>query len=1005
MAYLEKQIFLVVNDGQGGKSWEQLDDNDTLLNGISFDLTPYVINIGSVQWEADKELTKISPGSLSVRIADHDEKLWKWLEKQVLSVNGALPPFIYYDVGSTRHFLGIVPLNQCERIRAQREVTIEAQDWSIMLSNIVLQGPDWERPWPKATTPIRPAETKICRINPDRTSKKVFGVTVSTEYDMSHGFFMDTKATDMANAPSLNNMNKSSMHFDEYPIGGWLVEGDVVRTQVMLNSKCILDKMYKISEIDHIRSALKITRRFSFAKNKEFRDDIGGAYDRHAPHPRYVYVTRDGSNYAGMRGYKIVKPAAKAAEEGKPKNYNLYLNTVDGLVMGDVLELASTDKKTFTVMQIDVIKNLIVCKEEVADLFIDSMVYLDEASRSQLVFMDARTLVYKAVEPFSANIKRWSPAILPSPAFCWLPLRPFEGADLMPVSDLEASTKELKVFSGPDRVWYGNPQDGWRFNLPNNDGSLITKYGPWTNQLAHSPKHLLPMKGLTANNLSLPELEEWIPGPDGEYIPVKTSSGNIVNVARDNCLYDYIAMRRIYFNSTTLRWQNYVEQDSGLWGYTEELSQQWPGPQVMWAGASEAVIVGPSTLCVLPGAPGFLVGCYKGLNFITIAQIPGTIYDTVLLPGNIRNAKDYHLQTTPWGVYLVTENSYSRVIVHWNNVVSVRNIITGEIVNSPKTIKGIEFVTAVLTDGKNGVLYPNTFVGVNENTVAVFGRFTEYTAIAIDELKTETHLLLLKAFPVPAIVPDNPNESVEVTEHPSVISNDKIIDGEAITLGCLRDPSPNALNRVVGHCGGQLFQIACELPWTIERFEPGEMSAMELIEHICQIQLAFAYPDTEGTIQIVSRHAYEPATLLNIADISVSTSETLVWEEHASYVIVSGANDDACGDADGIPGGTTMEISGHPMIHSATMAKAVAQAYVQVFGSPRRKRTQDFFWSDTSSAAPWLLLNPLPTIAIGGANGIEKKAWLITGIDHDEHTGQATLTMVESLEPLYGQSL
>ena len=115
--------------------------------------------------------------------------------------------------------------------------------------------------------------------------------------------------------------------------------------------------------------------------------------------------------------------------------------------------------------------------------------------------------------------------------------------------------------------------------------------------------------------------------------------------------------------------------------------------------------------------------------------------------------------------------------------------------------------------------------------------------------------------------------------------------------------------------------------------------------------------------------------------------------------MVSGSNDDAAGDAKGVQGGTTMEVSGHPMIYSATMAQAVAEAYIQVFGAPRKKKVQEMAWLDAGSIAPWLLLNPLPTVVINN----EKTAWLVTGIDHNEHTGKAELTMVEILEPLYGQ--
>ena len=79
---LIRGIGLMSNDGKGGE-------------GDMYELTPHLTEIGSIQWEVDKQLTRMSPGTMTLSIADPQELLWKWLERQVFAKDGALPPWLF----------------------------------------------------------------------------------------------------------------------------------------------------------------------------------------------------------------------------------------------------------------------------------------------------------------------------------------------------------------------------------------------------------------------------------------------------------------------------------------------------------------------------------------------------------------------------------------------------------------------------------------------------------------------------------------------------------------------------------------------------------------------------------------------------------------------------------------------------------------------------------------------------------------------------------------------
>jgi hypothetical protein len=463
-------------------------------------------------------------------------------------------------------------------------------------------------------------------------------------------------------------------------------------------------------------------------------------------------------------------------------------------------------------------------------------------------------------------------------------------------------------------------------------------------------------------------------GPPPQPDPPPGSGGPEPTYYKGHIVYDYSVFRRLTFYqvSTDGSKDKTVVQIEGFDGrdYTSPTEAQW----------TEAY---PSDVCPCIGSPGHYVAVTS--KSITIAAVPGTDCKTVAMPDELKNSGRLRLITTPWAIYLVTETSYTRITP----------VFTAY--NSTKRIAGIQLITSIVTNIQDAKLYPATFCGVDENTVVVFGRFTHYDYFNAEEV-VETHMLFLEAYPKPGTPGNGIPES-----HPTVLATEKILDGEPVSMGAVRDPS--VANRVVGHCGGQMFQVSDKMPWTVERLTPGDMSAAELIEHVCQLHHAIAVPSPDGVLHIVSRNLAEPVQRMELPRSIISVDECHTWEDHASYIVVSGESDEHAGCyPDGrkdrtIPGGNTLEITGHPMVFSATAAKAMAAAYGQYFGVPRRTRKMQLAWLDTDALPPWMKMGPLPTVSFNN----EDTTWAVMACEHREKSGEATLTLVQSLGASWGQ--
>jgi len=316
------------------------------------------------------------------------------------------------------------------------------------------------------------------------------------------------------------------------------------------------------------------------------------------------------------------------------------------------------------------------------------------------------------------------------------------------------------------------------------------------------------------------------------------------------------------------------------------------------------------------------------------------------------------LRTTPWGTYLVGKQGYGKIT--W---VAGEGRIT------------LDWVTLLAADG--GEIYPATFAALDSTQIAVLVR---RESLDYQGKKTiQTHAMLLATVPVVA------------NAGSSILWDEKILEGAPSTYGAMRDPSRDG--RVVGHCGGRIFQISKRLPlcYALERFTPSSMRSAELIEHICQILQAVAVPDSFGMLHVISRSSTE--SVIDLAVDQVTVQETRAWENFFSRVHVSGEGGVFADAVGPVTGGQDLNLENHPLLWTSSGCMATASGMASWFGNPRRMQKQTWFWSDPDIPAPWESLPPLARVRINGGATV----WLVIGTDDLAHTreGIVKATLVE----------
>jgi hypothetical protein len=859
--------------------------------GSSFSLAGRTIGVGKLSRSADEQLTKVTPADLTLKVEDNDGGLWTFLKDQISIAGGLLPPYLLVDVDGTRRFLGVVNPKGLQIETKSREVQIVAQDWSIQLSAITLgivadgsTDPEWQRPGPKAASNRTTDQTKNC----------------SVEYGWQAGL--------------VGWLDKLSWAGPN----DWLQSGDKVTTSILPG------KTYRVSTVAD-----------SYAYLPGLGADIGASPSAIAAvmamNPNIPF-TRHGS-VSGNTSTTYYSVASDVAYDSNTPTYILPLDTTDGIAAGDKIGLIlGTSSATWTVLNVDAELNQVITREPIGRaLTAGNHIYFTPETQAELVFEDARTILYRAVMPYRLDISRLIAPVLPDPVLAFLPLRPAVGEDLRGVADVEPGLTDLRVIAGDGQTWDGTPAIGWTA-VP----GTPAKRAIWTDQLTTAPATLMPDETAALNVLArrrnrgyadfkLQQVDNGFRG-SGQWTPALGAAVGLIVV------HDYPQMRRLKCTGSTVV--------SNAWSGTAwgaDMVQSWSGGAILSA-------------CIVPGLPGALLartdaGLVLGLGASGTCAIPAEAAGGILT-------------TTPWGAYLVSAQGYGRV-------------------DCTATSVTLHWVT--LTDAVTG-FYPSTLAGITPDELVMLGRFD--TSDAQGNALTETHFFRLTALPVTG------------DARASVVFSEKVTDGAPSLIGCFRDPTK--MGRVIGQIGGRLFQVDRELPFTLERFKPSGMAALQLVEHICQLMNAVAVPDPTGTLQVVSRTFLDQVYDLTISRVTRKVTRT--WEHFYTLIRVSTSDDSQYADARGQEGGKLLEITSHPLVWTTSGCSAMAKSLAIWFGKPRQASVETWLAPDTSVVPPWEALPPIARVRVNNAATTQ----LVMALDENLKTREATATLVDVGETGYG---
>ena len=637
--------------------------------------------------------------------------------------------------------------------------------------------------------------------------------------------------------------------------------------------------------------------------------------------------------------------------------YTLNLNSINGIRPGDKLNIMDSVKSgSWTVASIDPTVFQVNTLETVSDVPIGSHIYFDSSSQEEMVLQDPKQIMTQLVYPFGIDLSKFEAPETQDPVFGYLPA----SVDAIDVADLEPTLTNLRTSQG---AWWINPNSSpaqympcWSWN-GNPEGWLSTGEAPyaphadWTSQLQTAPASLMPYEAHTFNPYQklrnrvyndpnyvqksngiiivngLPINAAFVQTlASGQYqyiqdgVTHSTSSGDnftpwnpswAVN-AGELTVYDYQVLKRYNFLGAALT----VTPWSGSWGADTHLT--WPSGHYVQSALPMIGKAGSILAYATDGAGNpFLEiwGLSGGLSNTTPCPVPATLVHGTLA-------------TTPWGTYLVGPTSIGQVTFA-AGVISIQ----------------IQYLVDSVT-----YLYANTLCARTKDDFVIFGRYDQTTN---GSTTTETWLYRL-------------NTVLAASLDTSVIMSEKIQEGNPVVMGCVRDPSKPG--RIVGHCSGALFVIDTVVPMCLERFKPGGLTAITMLEHCMQYFSAIAAPDANGIMHIISRVSDQP--ILNLTVPRVSVKRTLNWPEFASITRISSQDGNFYGDAYGLLGGIFLEITDHPLCWSFSSCLAMSQGLSAYFGVPRQVSEEVWFWSDANTSAPWESIPLFSKVSINGGNPV-----------------------------------
>lgn len=948
--------------------------NSTLPGDVLSITENVMAKMGNTSWSVDEQLGKVSPGDMTIEVIDPDDIIWDFINTSLAVNNSSLPPFLQVSVGGATLFTGTVDPSRIVRHLAADQHTIElgATDWSTMLANSQLDTKSFTRPEPRVMT---------TRSSGDQTFPAYIPGASAWRYNVARNAIIIPNAVNLLAAgnritstgwgakqftiirveSALPDSGTGQCSLPPYIRGavGWAIDPYVWPTGVPL-TVAILDQDFWPYPGD----ALPYNSHTGYNHTCTLQ----------ASSVTPVSVLSDGN------AYYTVKMAVAANPQ--PEVYEIYLDTIDGIMPMDTLMLTQGANAAFwTVESVDPERNVVRTHDAVKNLFVGDRIYFDGKTSSEMVMEDSARMLKLACLPYRCDLSRFKRTELTSPVFAWLPIHSLlADDDPIAISDIEPAHNSSIVYAGLTTAFSGDPDKGWT-----GLSSAPIRSADWTSQLDSSPASLMPY--VLAYDSTYARRRNRV-YHDFNYLSV--DNGPVVTSGAPSTwtdgwtpaigstyplieFYDYLMMRKVKVTSLGLV---FTQHWNGS-GYEGDVAITWPTTNPV------------RSICNAPnsGLPdGSLVGITQVGRVMRVElYAPGHSSPAPLVVDNL-SLTNAELVVTKNGILIMGATGYAQITptlagitmspvatfvgsisCFWPNTAVMRSSLVPVIVSEPeKTSTGAVRVPGGWLIGYREV--DELVVLTRLDNLSPDGKIND----------TETWLYRLNWPPISTVGSEN------------VIINEPIEAGVPVFAGAQLDPAKPS--RIIGHLGGRLWQLDNIQPGTIERSNPLSMAALEYIEHVTQLNNAMAIPLPDGTMSIVSRGV--PETPIALTALQVKIDQAFSWPTFYSLIRCTTQDGKLWWDAPGFQtGGGLMEISNHPFLFSLSQTASMAHAYASWFGYARPQETQTWTWPNADTAPPWETILPYSRVTVNGTG-----PWRVMSLSQDIVNGTAEVLLVDDPE-------
>lgn len=195
----------------------------------------------------------------------------------------------------------------------------------------------------------------------------------------------------------------------------------------------------------------------------------------------------------------------------------------------------------------------------------------------------------------------------------------------------------------------------------------------------------------------------------------------------------------------------------------------------------------------------------------------------------------------------------------------------------------------------------------------------------------------------------------------------------------------NGAYQIVAYRGGLQRGIFIAAPFyagVVDYADFEGLSVAEGLKKLAILSNALFWVDDDLQGHFVARDLYDPGAVTDVADRVAEGSDSLVWEETADYVKVSGNGFEAtAGDAAFAADGIELESS---FVPNEAFAQALADAYYLFYSLARRLSETVMLDEDGH------IYRPLDRVTLGGG-----RRWLVYESDHSLADNEVSVTYLE----------